>query len=100
MHTKKTLTSVFPLNSCTGSSFPAEKAKVQRAHADLSSNPARSLYKPATEQFTQSEFCFKPRCENISDSVFTVTFWLEFIQEPLSAKKEGKLHVINIHSHH
>lgn len=40
------LTSVFPLKSCTGSSLPAEYAKVQRAQADLSSNPARSLYKP------------------------------------------------------
>lgn len=42
------LTSVFPLKSWMGSSFPAEYAKVQRAHADLSSNPARSLYKPKT----------------------------------------------------
>lgn len=41
-----TLTSVRPLKRCTGWSMPAQKAKVQRAHADLSSNPARSLYKP------------------------------------------------------
>lgn len=46
------LTSVLPLKSCTGSSLPAEKAKVQRAHADLSSNPARSLYRPTTKQGT------------------------------------------------
>lgn len=52
---REILTSVFPLKSCTGSSFPAEKAKVQRAHADLSSNPARSLYRPNNGHLTRLE---------------------------------------------
>lgn len=71
----KILTSVLPLKSCTGSSLPAEKAKVQRAHADLSSNPARSLYRPTTKQVTWLQsldsslhllWSFKYLCPNIS----------------------------------
>lgn len=48
------VTIVFPLNNRTGScKFPVEYANVQRAYADLSSQPVNSLCRPVGKKQQQ-----------------------------------------------